>query len=577
MDTLVVKGESLYYYDNGRYRRLSSFRSALAVSYLKVVDETIPDGAILSVDLPVKASRHLVIAGDAQSVTFSDAEGDESAQLYGWVINNTANTAQLYTIDRSTRKLAAKGQPRALTATPPSVDWIAAGLLWDDSNLMGWAVNSNGDARLFAIDRTNGVLTLKGLSTMVGDDYIAADITWDYTYALGWAVRRNAGSDRPATAVAAFSTATVLQVDDAGGFVAGQIIRVGDRAATIQSVAHANTTTVAGSTNTVIDVADVTGFVASQRIRVGTEGAIVQSVDAVNRRITVTEALDSVPAANVSVSVHAVTITAATALPSIPNIGTRITTPDSLAQLYVVHRSDGSVVDKRGSEHLVDEDVAAVGLGWDGHELFGWTLGNILPDGRTISGTTSNTPSTTTVVHLISNPGFMARQSIRIGDETAVIQSVDGTALTLVSPLSAPPPAAAEVEIANARLYAIDRITGDLAFIGARSLAGNAWAAASVAWDGEDLLGWTIDNSADTARLHAANRASGALAKKGSAQALGSGGWSGAGLAFDGLNKLSTVSTPFDGLLVTALPASRRRVDITGKGKAVSVIVASKD
>ena len=106
------------------------------------------------------------------------------ADLLGWVVNNADDTAQLYAIDRDNGELTARGTSQS----PNSGNLEAAGIAWTGAALLGWVVNNAGDtAQLYEIHPDNGALTARGPARALGaGDWSAAGIAWTGVHLLGW-------------------------------------------------------------------------------------------------------------------------------------------------------------------------------------------------------------------------------------------------------------------------------------------------------------------------------------------------------------------------------------------------------
>ena len=94
------------------------------------------------------------------------------------------------------------------------------------------------------------------------------------------------------------------------------------------------------------------------------------------------------------------------------------------------------------------------------------------------------------------------------------------------------------------RLYEVDPSDGSLTPRGpSQSLSNRQWQGAGLAWVGTDLIGWVLDNDNDTVRLYDVDPADGVFTARSSSRSLGGGDWRGAGLAWTGSALLGWVIT----------------------------------
>ena len=96
---LVIKGEVVHYYDNGRFSRLASFRSAINLTNVRTVQAHVPEydeddvlAGPLSITLPdhqvldgttilENRRRYLLILGDADSLEFFSTAAGTTVSL----------------------------------------------------------------------------------------------------------------------------------------------------------------------------------------------------------------------------------------------------------------------------------------------------------------------------------------------------------------------------------------------------------------------------------------------------------------------------------------------------------------
>ena len=184
-------------------------------------------------------------------------------------------------------------------------------------------------------------------------------------------------------------------------------------------------------------------------------------------------------------------------------------------QLYVIDDNDGTLTARGSAQSIPAGSWDAAGIGPHDGSLFGWIL---------------NTGTDKAQLYVIdANDGTLtargSAQSLGVGDWAgAGIVSRGGSLLGW---------AVSRANPAATQLYVIDANDGTLTARGsAQSLgiANGGADGAGIAPHNSELLGWLLDNATDTTQLYVIDANDGTLTARGSAQSLGVGYYTGAGL-----------------------------------------------